>query len=85
MNAACTNQRGQAMRDDIERRIRERAYHLWHESGCSGESNRHWLAAEREVLAAFAASAPATPLAAGSSVAKKAKPRSAGGARRRAS
>ena len=73
------------MRDDIERRIRERAYHLWRESGCSGESNWHWLAAEREVLAAFAASAPATPGPARSSVAKKAKPGSAGGARRRAS
>ena len=73
------------MRDDIERRIRERAYHLWRESGCSGESNRHWLAAEREVLAVFAASAPATPRSSGTSVAKKAKPGSAGGARRRAS
>ncbi len=73
------------MRDDIEQKIRERAYQLWRESGCSGESNRHWLAAEREVLAVFAASAPATPRAAGSPVAKKEKPRLAGGARRRAS
>jgi hypothetical protein len=80
------------MRDDIEPKIRERAYHMWRENGCiEGESDRHWLAAEREVLAAFAASAPATPpRAARGSDAKvmpepKAKARSATGARRRAS
>jgi DUF2934 family protein len=44
------------MREDLERTIRERAYHLWVAEGCrDGESDRHWLAAEREVLAAFAA------------------------------
>jgi hypothetical protein len=78
---------GPIMPDDIEDRIRERAYHLWRESGCmDGETNRHWLAAEREVLAAFAASAPAKPP---QSAAKKATPktkaRAAGGARRSAS
>jgi hypothetical protein len=81
------------MRDDIEQRIRERAYHMWRENGCSeGESDRHWLAAEREVLAAFAASAPTTmPRRSRGSAATegppepKTKSRSAGGARRRAS
>jgi hypothetical protein len=80
------------MRDDIEQKIRQRAYHLWRESGCSdGEADRHWLAAEREVLAAFAASAPTTTRGSRGSTAKertpepKAKPRLAGGARRRAS
>ena len=48
------------MPQDLELAIRERAYHLWIAEGCrDGESDRHWLAAEREVLAAFAATAPA--------------------------
>lgn len=47
------------MSQDLEQTIRERAYHLWVADGCrDGESERHWLVAEREVLAAFAASAP---------------------------
>jgi hypothetical protein len=47
------------MGQDLEQQIRERAYHLWVAEGCrDGESDRHWLAAEREVLAAFAATAP---------------------------
>jgi hypothetical protein len=77
------------MSDDIEQRIRERAYHMWRESGCGdGESDRHWLAAEREVLAAFAASAPLTPRRATAKPAAtdpKAKVRPAGGSRGRAS
>jgi hypothetical protein len=78
------------MSDDIKDTIRERAYHIWRENGChDGEASRHWLDAEREVLAAFAASAqekardPADPPA--REVAPKPKARSAGGARRRAS
>ena len=48
------------MPQDLEHTIRERAYHLWVADGCrDGDSERHWLAAEREVLAAFAATAPA--------------------------
>ena len=32
---------------------RERAYHLWMESGCPvGNAEAHWLAAQREVLSA---------------------------------
>jgi hypothetical protein len=47
------------MPQDLELTIRERAYHLWVAEGCrDGESDRHWLAAEREVLAAFATTAP---------------------------
>ena len=44
------------MSHDLEQRIRERAYHLWVADGCrDGESDRHWLAAERDVLAELAA------------------------------
>jgi Protein of unknown function (DUF2934) len=47
------------MPQELEYKIRERAYHLWVADGCrDGESERHWLTAEREVLAAFAATAP---------------------------
>jgi len=36
---------------DIEQAIRERAYHLWAESGHQeGHAETHWLAAQREVL-----------------------------------
>ena len=49
------------MPQDLEATIRERAYHLWVADGCrDGASEHHWLAAEREVLAAFAATAPAS-------------------------
>jgi Protein of unknown function (DUF2934) len=38
---------------DLEQSIRERAYHLWIESGCTdGNAEAHWLAAQREVLSA---------------------------------
>ena len=48
------------MPQELEHKIRERAYHLWVADGCrEGESERHWLAAERELLAAFTATAPA--------------------------
>jgi hypothetical protein len=48
------------MPQDIETTIRERAYQLWVADGRrDGESEQHWLTAEREVLAAFAATAPA--------------------------
>ena len=36
---------------DIEQTIRDRAYHLWLESGCQeGNADGHWLAAQREIL-----------------------------------
>ena len=51
---------------DLEQQIRERAYQLWvAEGSCDGESDRHWLAAESELLAAFAATAPAPKQRAG--------------------
>jgi hypothetical protein len=50
------------MPQDLEHKIRERAYHLWVADGCrDGCSERHWLAAEREVLVAFAATVPTEP------------------------
>ncbi|HXI06117.1 MAG: DUF2934 domain-containing protein [Bradyrhizobium sp.] len=37
----------------LEQAIRERAYQLWVEEGCQdGKAEAHWLAAQREVLAA---------------------------------
>lgn len=41
-------------------RIRERAYQIWCASGCPhGESDRHWLAAEHEILQSAKATIPA--------------------------
>ncbi len=41
-------------------RIRERAYQIWCASGCpDGESDRHWLAAEYEILQSAKAAFPA--------------------------
>jgi len=38
---------------DLEQVIRERAYHLWEESGyVEGKAEAHWLAAQREILQA---------------------------------
>jgi hypothetical protein len=52
------------MPQDLEERIRERAYHLWVADGCrDGEAEQHWLTAERDVLAEFAASAVSTEAA----------------------
>jgi Protein of unknown function (DUF2934) len=40
------------MDQSLENRIRERAYEMWTAHGCMhGQAERHWLAAEREVLA----------------------------------
>jgi hypothetical protein len=50
------------MLQDLEQTIRERAYHLWVADGCrDGEPERHWLAAERDILATLAVTAPAAP------------------------
>ena len=44
---------GEMVMPDLEQSIRERAYHLWIESGCpDGNAEAHWLAAQREVLSA---------------------------------
>lgn len=46
------------MPQDLEQRIRERAYHLWMADGCrDGEAEQYWLTAERDVLVEFAATA----------------------------
>ena len=38
---------------DLEQAIRERAYHLWIDAGRQdGNAETHWLAAQREILAA---------------------------------
>jgi hypothetical protein len=38
---------------DLEQAIRERAYHLWIESGHEdGNADAHWLVAQREILSA---------------------------------
>jgi DUF2934 family protein len=43
----------EAVMSDMEQNIRERAYALWVEGGCKeGQADAHWLAAQREVLAA---------------------------------
>lgn len=36
---------------NLEKAIRERAYHLWVASGHQGDAEAHWLAAQREILA----------------------------------
>ena len=39
---------------DLEQAIRERAYHLWIESGCQeGRAEDHWLAAQSSILGAL--------------------------------
>ena len=44
------------MDPSLENRIRERAYELWNaHGGVHGQADQHWLAAEREVLAASTA------------------------------
>jgi hypothetical protein len=54
------------MDQSLENRIRERAYEIWAAHGClHGQADQHWLAAEREILAA------STPRLAGKSASKK--------------
>jgi hypothetical protein len=44
------------MDHSLEHRIRERAYEIWAaQGGVHGQAEQHWLAAEREVLTAAAA------------------------------
>ena len=41
------------MEQSLENRIRERAYEIWAADGyVHGQADQHWLAAEREILAA---------------------------------
>jgi hypothetical protein len=48
---------------DLEQAIRERAYHLWIESGHEdGNADAHWLLAQREILStSFGEMEPAKP------------------------
>ena len=48
------------MDQSLENRIRERAYEIWVAHDCvHGQADQHWLAAEREIMAAsMAALAP---------------------------
>jgi hypothetical protein len=47
------------MDENLSERIRERAYEIWAASGHrDGEAEQHWLAAEREILAASLAAVP---------------------------
>jgi hypothetical protein len=44
------------MDHSLENRIRERAYEIWAAHGyVHGQADQHWLAAEREILAASTA------------------------------
>jgi Protein of unknown function (DUF2934) len=50
------------MDKSLENRIRERAYEIWTQHGCvEGQAQQHWLAAERELLAASTAVLAGTP------------------------
>ena len=50
------------MDHSLENRIRERAYELWNVHGCvHGQADQHWLAAEREILAASTAALAGEP------------------------
>jgi hypothetical protein len=54
------NTREHRMDTNLLERIRERAYQIWCASGCPhGESDRHWLAAEHEILQSARAAIPA--------------------------
>jgi Protein of unknown function (DUF2934) len=50
------------MDQTIENRIRERAYEIWTAHGrVHGQADQHWLAAEREILAASTAALAGKP------------------------
>jgi hypothetical protein len=50
------------MDESLENRIRELAYEIWNAHGCvHGQAERHWLAAEREVLATSTAALAGKP------------------------
>ena len=66
---------------DLDQAIRERAYQLWIESGCeAGNTEAHWLAAQREILSASLAE---IDRAGDSKPVKSAKPKKAAAPRKR--
>ena len=61
------------MSQDIEQRIRDRAYAIWQEQGCpEGSDYEHWLMAEQEV-AVMPAAIQTAPKAAKTATAKAPK------------
>jgi hypothetical protein len=63
------------MEQTLEYHIRERAYEIWNANGrTDGEAEQHWLAAEREVLAAVQAETPAAKTGAAGKVRSRARP-----------
>ena len=49
------------MENNLEHRIRERAYAIWNEHGrIEGQADQHWLTAERELLTTMVATLPAS-------------------------
>jgi hypothetical protein len=42
-------QRSQSMDNDVEGKIRRRAYEIWEREGRSGDPEDHWIRAEREL------------------------------------
>jgi hypothetical protein len=64
------------MEQTLEQRIRQRAYEIWDAVGRpEGASHLHWLAAEREVLAASSfGTSTARPKATASKTGHRAKP-----------
>ena len=73
------------MEQTLERRIRQRAYEIWHAHGrTDGKADEHWLAAEREVLSSLTSLAPARGTASTSNPQKRARSKAvkmSGGAR----
>ena len=50
------------MDQSLENRIRERAFQIWRANGfVHGQADQHWLAAEREILAASTAALARQP------------------------
>ena len=52
--------------DDLQVRIRNRAYEIWERDGRSGDSEDHWLQAERELAGATTATADPDTISASS-------------------
>jgi hypothetical protein len=50
------------MEQNLSERIRERAYEIWVANGSpEGEAEKHWLTAEKEILATLAPAVPNAP------------------------
>jgi Protein of unknown function (DUF2934) len=64
------------MENNLEHRIRDRAYALWAENGyIDGQADQHWLTAERELLATLTADLPKAKAAAAKGSARKPRSR----------